>query len=140
MSYAESSLVRLGSAPYGTTIDKSRSVYLYPTADDLATVIAAGYFNNARTRLKKGDVVIAVVDQDGTPTQRPLTFSAVPASGNVTVSIGDSGIGGLVVLTAATGVTGNTVSDVGGAFNQATLNNNFKVLADKINAIIGAGA
>lgn len=41
-----------------------------------------------------------------------------------------------VVLTAATGVTGNTVNDVGGAFNQTTLNNNFKVVADKINEIL----
>jgi type III secretory pathway component EscU len=40
-----------------------------------------------------------------------------------------------VDLTAATGVTGNTVADVGAAFSQATLNNNFKVVADKINAI-----
>lgn len=43
-----------------------------------------------------------------------------------------------VVLTAATGTTGNTVNDVGGAFSQATLNNNFKVLADKVNEILNA--
>lgn len=42
----------------------------------------------------------------------------------------------IVALTAATGTTGNTVSDVGAAFSQTTLNNNFKVLADKINAIL----
>lgn len=138
--YAETSLVRIGSAPYGTTIDKARSAYLYPTADALATVIAAGYFNGARARLKKGDVVFAIVDQDGTPTLRPLTLSAVPASGNVTTTIGDSGISGLTPLTAATGTPSNTVSDVGASFNQATLNNNFKALSDKVNAIIGAGA
>jgi hypothetical protein len=42
----------------------------------------------------------------------------------------------IVALTAATGTTGNTVADVGAAFNQTTLNNNFKVLADKVNAIL----
>lgn len=41
-----------------------------------------------------------------------------------------------VVLTAATGSTSNTVADVGGAFNQTTLNNNFKAVADKINEIL----
>lgn len=42
----------------------------------------------------------------------------------------------IVALTAATGTTGNTVADVGAAFSQTTLNNNFKVLADKVNAIL----
>lgn len=44
--------------------------------------------------------------------------------------------GSITALTAANGVTGNTVADVGAAFSQTTLNNNFKVLADKVNAII----
>lgn len=42
----------------------------------------------------------------------------------------------IVALTAASGTTGNTVVDVGAAFNQATLNNNFRVLADKMNAVL----
>lgn len=54
---------------------------------------------------------------DGIPSARPAVQS-------------------IVALTAATGTTGNTVADVGAAFNQATLNNNFKVLADKVNAIL----
>ena len=45
---------------------------------------------------------------------------------------------GPVALTAATGTASNTIADVGGSFNQATLNNNFKSLADKINAVIAA--
>ena len=39
-------------------------------------------------------------------------------------------------LTAATGTADNTVADVGGSFNQTTLNNNFKDLAEKVNAIL----
>lgn len=42
----------------------------------------------------------------------------------------------VVALTAATGVTGNTISDVGASFNQTTLNNNFKRLADKVNELV----
>jgi hypothetical protein len=41
-----------------------------------------------------------------------------------------------VDLVAATGVADGTVADVGGAFNQATLNNNFQDLATKVNAIL----
>lgn len=38
-------------------------------------------------------------------------------------------------LTAATGTASTTIADVGGAFAQATLNNNFKSLADQVNLI-----
>jgi len=42
----------------------------------------------------------------------------------------------VVVLTAATGTASNTIADVGAAFNQTTLNNNFKSLAAKVNELI----
>lgn len=38
-------------------------------------------------------------------------------------------------LTVSVGTSDGVVADVGGAFNQTTLNNNFRDLADKINAI-----
>lgn len=41
-------------------------------------------------------------------------------------------------LTTSVGTADNTVADVGAAFSQATLNNNFADLAAKINAIIDA--
>lgn len=39
-------------------------------------------------------------------------------------------------LVAATGTTGNTVSDVTATPTQTLLNNNFKALADKVNELI----
>lgn len=42
------------------------------------------------------------------------------------------------VLTAATGTPSTTIADVGGSFTQATLNNNFKSLADQVNLITNA--
>lgn len=39
-------------------------------------------------------------------------------------------------LTAASGTTGNTVAGVSGAHVEATLDNNFKVLSDKVNELI----
>ncbi len=44
----------------------------------------------------------------------------------------------VVDLTAATGSASNTISDVGASFNQTTLNNNFKSLASKVNALLAA--
>jgi len=65
----------------------SRSLrdWRYVTNDDHATVVAAGYFNNARAFLGVGDTVLASVDLDGTPQLRLYMFNAVPATGNVTV-------------------------------------------------------
>lgn len=47
---------------------------------------------------------------------------------------------GINALTAASGTASatDTVTDVGAAFNQTTLNNNFKTQAEKINAILAA--
>lgn len=44
-------------------------------------------------------------------------------------------IGSGATLTAATGTGSTTIADVGGSFSQTTLNNNFKSLADAVNAI-----
>lgn len=42
----------------------------------------------------------------------------------------------ITALTAASGTANNTVTDVGAAFDQATLNDNFKDLASKVNEIL----
>jgi hypothetical protein len=65
----------------------------------------------------------------GIPPEQAAQIAAGIPSANATLQA-------IVALTAATGTTGNTVADVGAAFNQTTLNNNFKVLADKVNAIL----
>lgn len=41
-------------------------------------------------------------------------------------------------LTHAVGTADGTVEDVGGSFNQTTLNNNFKEFSTKVNLIIAA--
>lgn len=41
-------------------------------------------------------------------------------------------------LTNVNGVGDGTIADVGAAFSQATLNNNFRDLSDKVNAILAA--
>lgn len=44
----------------------------------------------------------------------------------------------IVDLTNANGTGDDTVADVGGSFNQTTLNNNFRDVSDKINEILAA--
>lgn len=74
------------------------------------------------------------------------TTAAWPVGTEIRASFGDTNINGSynapiasntpVSLTAATGTAGDTISDVGASFNQTTLNNNFKSLAEKVNAIL----
>lgn len=64
-----------------------------------------------------------------------LSFGRNDASGRYDATIL---VPGPASLTAATGTASNTIADVGASFNQTTLNNNFKSLADKVNAIITA--
>lgn len=45
-------------------------------------------------------------------------------------------VAAVVSLTAASGTADDTVADVGAAFSQTTLNNNFQDLATKVNAIL----
>lgn len=64
----------------------------------------------------------------GTTFTGPLTVEAAP---------GVTAFAALSALTDnTTGTAGATVADVGGAFNQATLNNNFATLTAQINALI----
>jgi hypothetical protein len=62
-----------------------------------------------------------------------LSFGDTDRKGSYNVGIPASAP---AVLTAATGTSSDTIADVGAAFSQATLNNNFKALADKVNALV----
>lgn len=64
---------------------KQVSWYTYATPDANATVLAAGYFNNAREKLKVNDVILCVSVANGVGVLNALTVTAVPATGNVTV-------------------------------------------------------
>lgn len=44
--------------------------------------------------------------------------------------------GTITPITNANGVTGNTIVDVTATPTQTTINNNFRVLSDKVNAIL----
>lgn len=107
---------------------------------------------------------VMVVDGDAVYEQGDAGFTAVYGSSEITVtnttgatlaagSVIDISFGrndisgrfqngvkvaGITPLAAATGTASDTIADVGGSFTQATLNNNFKSQADKINAIIAA--
>jgi hypothetical protein len=64
-------------------------VFEYATADAVATVIAAGYFNGMRDdgKINVNDVVNCQCVMGGVADFVRVIVTAVPASGNVTVAV-----------------------------------------------------
>lgn len=83
-------------------------------------------------------------------TVKNTTGASLPAGSVIDISFGRNDIDGrfengikvvgIVALTASAGTASatSTVVDVGGAFDQATLNNNFKTVSEKLNTILKA--
>ncbi len=86
MAFKAQSLVLDTSVPH--TSDVAPVSFLkYATPDAVATVIAAGYFNNARAKLAVNDQIDAVCVATGVADRISMSVTAVPASGNITVAI-----------------------------------------------------
>jgi len=85
MAFDKRSLARFVTSPYGTA-SKSVGFFAYATADANATVLTAGYFNDARETLKVNDVIHCISVADGVGVANVLKVTAAPSSGNVTVA------------------------------------------------------
>lgn len=80
------SLALAGSVPSGNTRGYT-GWHRYSTPDAVATVIAAGYFNNARAKLAVNDVIDCMCVNAGVGDRVSVNVTAVPASGDVTVAV-----------------------------------------------------
>lgn len=125
----------------------------YPSGQSQGTLIGS---TRGRVAINNNDVY----PQAGSGAAVAFTFGASnititnntgvtwPAGATLLASFGDNTDDGsynadvrvdaIVALTAATGTTSDTIADVGASFTQATLNNNFKSIADKTTEIIVA--
>jgi hypothetical protein len=65
---------------------QSNCLWFLATTHTQAEAKAAGYFNNARSMLTPGDVIIATCVIGGTMKASHLRVATVPASGNVTTT------------------------------------------------------
>jgi hypothetical protein len=86
MALSSSALTKFGDSQ--VSAGGVNNIYFYASADADATIAAAGYFNSARARLHKGDVIITAAVLGGTPTCKMYVVTAAPATGNVTVAVG----------------------------------------------------
>jgi len=84
MPFARSGLYQVG--PGGN----APRLWMYNTADAIATVIAADYFLDAINELQVNDVIVAVTSTGGTPA---VTFTYVNANDGATIDV----VNGLVI-------------------------------------------
>lgn len=76
----------------------------------------------------------AQLNQQGIPNAAAAKIAQIAASG----PSNNANIVALTALTGAFGTPGNAIVDASAAFSQSILNNNFRALEDKINAVIAA--
>ena len=65
-----------------------KSLYMYESADAVATIVASGYFNSATNSLKQDDVIIAVGSTGGTRTVDVLVVTSASGAATVTTTNG----------------------------------------------------
>lgn len=77
MAYTASSLCCIGGG-------SGQRLWYYSTADTIATVNTAGYFNDAATMLNVNDVILAITSTGGTPV---VSHTYVNANDGSTVDV-----------------------------------------------------
>jgi hypothetical protein len=93
MAFEPRSLCLVNSVPYGTAGARV-DFFHYATGDAVATVIADGYFNASRTKLKVNDVIEAMCVAGGVGDRVSLKVLAAPqVSGNVTTAVNNDASG-----------------------------------------------
>jgi DNA-binding MurR/RpiR family transcriptional regulator len=65
-----------------------KSLYMYESADAVATIAGSGYFNSATNSLKQDDVIIAVGSTGGTRTVDVLVVTSASGAATVTTTNG----------------------------------------------------
>ncbi len=110
--------------------------YYYSTADALAVVLAAGYFNDVRNIFQVGDQISAVVGIGATMVSVEITIATVPDSGDVTVTAASVVLGQATIadisLAAVTGVDGSGSN----AASKADVDARLSTIETAINAIL----
>lgn len=105
MAFYAKALSRFNVSQVSTA--KTVSWFTYSTADPAATVLADGYFNNARNQLKADDIIIAECGIGTASDVVQMVVTAVPSSGDVTVAaeVETEGGGARAVVPTADGLT-----------------------------------
>lgn len=92
MAYSPRSIARVAiQVPVDSAAGASQAqqcgLFFFATDKAAATVETAGFFNDSRAFVRKGDVIIASMANGGTPVVKTYVVTAVPLTGNVTIAL-----------------------------------------------------
>lgn len=130
MAFVLRNVRKIADLPYNTT-NGFVQLWGYSSSDAAAIVLASGYFNALRSRLKLNDVIEVIASADGVGDLVTMKVTAVPAegAGDVTVSTEGGASANRAATATADGLTtglltaGDRVVDVtsGNAAHLVTL-------------------
>ena len=92
MALIKRQLVQYASVPHTSDVGPVTFYVYVHGVDTMATIIAAGYFNDVRDKLRVNDHIQLMAVAATTGNYGEVTVTAVPASGNVTVAVDAEGV------------------------------------------------
>src|SRR5687768_69383 len=95
------------------------------------------YWDNANKRCDSDSTVGTLIGMATEAAANPSATGKVRLNG-VASPLAEGAQAAVPDLTMTVGTADGTIADVGAAFNQTTLNNNFRDVGEKINAILAA--
>lgn len=134
MAYATSGLTTVFHAP------GKAGVHVYTSSDSLGTIAGSGYFNNATSVLRQGDlIIINDTDEDGIGAAFLRVSSATDAATVTTVrALGRQAVY-VAPLTGSAGGTATTVLATATAtYNSTVTDTNITSVAARLNALLTA--
>lgn len=135
MAYDKNGLKLLHNASAAASGLTPKRFYSYVTNDDKTAVEGAGYFNGALNNgLNAGDVITAILDDDGTPLLKTYFITA----GGASVSIRGVGLAVTALTDNSGGSASNTIASIGATYTQSEVRNAVASLAAKINELRAA--
>ena len=135
MAFNKKQLVCIAQLPGADDGDAVKNVYGYVTNDTAAQVEANAYFDGALNNgLGAGDIIMAILDDDGTPLMKQYMVVA----GGADVAIRGFGAAITALTDNSGGTASNTIAAIGGTYSQTEVRNAIASLAAKINALQAA--
>lgn len=135
MAYNKNGLKLMHNASAADGGDTPKRFYSYVTNDNKAAVEANGYFDGALDNgFGAGDIIIAILDDDGTPLVKIYHVTA----GGADVAIRGLGASITALTDSSGGTASNTIPVIGASYAQADIRNAIASLAAKINELQAA--
>lgn len=128
-------LICLHNLPGADDGDTPKRVYALVTNDTKTVVEANGYFDGILSNgLNAGDVILGLLDDDGTPLLKLYLVTA----GGADVAVRGLGLPITALTDNSGGTASNTIAAIGATYSQTEVRNAISSLSAKVNEVLAA--